>query len=247
MCFKQIVLSSQSSSIIWTHASSTGISQLVSRLSTIQAQCGLNSVFKWKLVHLAKHHSQTCSDIFYRRVATENEELSFFVAPFSVYPHWQRCHGDATSAWRRTFLFSWTLLCSIEPGIKLVLSSKQTFYFTHKQVEPEKQIQSICPTFVPPLQRFLQLKTSWQNWNFEEEWKKSFFSSFFSTKSFLLKTKKKPLFSSLPEFLLKASSSDVNCVFIRRLIESKSSLGNPAMIVFLRSWAAAEWPSLDNG
>ena len=48
------VLSSQSSSIIWTHASSTRISQLVSRLSTIQAQCGLNSVFKWNLVQSSK-------------------------------------------------------------------------------------------------------------------------------------------------------------------------------------------------
>ena len=65
--------------------------------------------------------------------------------------------------------------------------------------------------------------------------KKVFFLLSSRPRVFFLRRKRSHFFSSLPEFLLKASSSDVNCVFIRRLIESKSSLGNPAMIVFLRS------------
>ena len=116
-----------------------------------------------------------------------------------------------------------------------ILSSKQTFYFSiNKSSLKNKFNRSALLLFL----LFNVFCSSRQVDKIEisrKSGKKVFFLLSSRPRVFFLRRKRSHFFSSLPEFLLKASSSDVNCVFIRRLIESKSSLGNPAMIVFLRS------------
>ena len=116
-----------------------------------------------------------------------------------------------------------------------ILSSKQTFYFSiNKSSLKNKFNRSALLLFL----LFNVFCSSRQVDKIEisrKSGKKVFFLLPSRPRVFFLRRKRRHFFSSLPEFLLKASSSDVNCVFIRRLIESKSSLGNPAMIVFLRA------------